>query len=552
MWGVGADGRPPEVTRSGGQAGAIAGRVSILGLVALLVSAPTAWVGPDREGQEIVARALEKMGGPDLLSRTGGVVLHASGWYDKVAERQGWSMDTTSRGTFVERIAVDSAGETVGYEYREDRYDGTMEELREIYSGEARRLVVVVPAGFAVDLRSPEHAAARRKVLRRVPGLLLREVLDRPSGITRVDEEGGDTLRVSGSLSDGTRIRLHFTRSDTLLRRVSYEMDYLSFGDAVLSWGYGDYRRVEGVGMAPHQYGVQVAGRTLTDMRVLRTGTGPQAVDPWLAVPEGIEMGEPQEITPVDDASSGARVDTLGPGLYRVVNLRGGFHPLVVRMGDSLVAMDAPAGYPLPNELPAGDVAPGPASDWLSLRYVELMAEAVPGVPVSHVVLTHFHNDHGGGLRAFVAEGATVVASAADTAEVRGYVDAPHTLAPDRLAGGARPLSMEAVDDRWVLERDGRRLEVLEVGPNPHTRGMLVLHLPEEGVMFVSDLFDPTRDPTRFPKPEHASLDVWFGRWLRERGLSPERIYTMHGSGLVGPAHLERLEAMEPPGADGE
>lgn len=527
-------------------------RMGVLCLAILLAPVLAGWAGDARQGEEVVARALDKMGGPDLLDRTEGLAFHASGWYDKVAERQGWSMETSSPGTFVERIAVDSLGETVGYEYREDRYDGTVEELREIYSGSDRRLIVVVPAAFAVDLRSPEHAAARRKVLRRVPALLLQEILARPSDLRTVGEGGGDTLRIAGTLSDGTRLRLHFTRSDSLLRRVSYEMDYLSFGDAELSWLYGGYRPVDGVGMVPHRYGVLAAGRRLTDMKVLRTVTGRAAVEPWVEVPEGIRIGEPQEVGPTEDASSGARVDTLGPGVYRVVNLRGGFHPLFVRMGDSLVAVDAPAGYPLPNELPAGDVAPGPASDWLSLRYLELMEEAVPGIPVSHMILTHFHNDHGGGLRAFVAEGATVVASAADTAEIRSYVEEPHTLAPDRLTREPRPLSMEVVEDRWVMERDGRRLEVLELGPNPHTQGMLVLHLPGEEIMFVSDLFDPTGNPLRFPKPEHAPLDIWLGSWLRQRGLTSDRIYTMHGSGLVGPEHLERLEGMEPPGADVE
>ena len=77
---------------------------------------------------------------------------------------------------------------------------------------------------------------------------------------------------------------------------------------------------------------------------------------------------------------------------------------MFVEFEEFVVAVDAPVGYPLLNELPASDVAPGPTADWLSRRYLELIREAVPDKPVRYLVLSHFHNDHAGGLRAFVAD----------------------------------------------------------------------------------------------------------------------------------------------------
>ncbi|GIT34798.1 MAG: hypothetical protein Ct9H300mP4_11170 [Gammaproteobacteria bacterium] len=38
---------------------------------------------------------------------------------------------------------------------------------------------------------------------------------------------------------------------------------------------------------------------------------------------------------------------------------------------------------------------------WIGKRY--------PGKPVTHLIVSHHHNDHGGGIRPYVASGATLV-----------------------------------------------------------------------------------------------------------------------------------------------
>ena len=45
--------------------------------------------------------------------------------------------------------------------------------------------------------------------------------------------------------------------------------------------------------------------------------------------------------------SAGADVRQESPGIYSVRNLRGGFHPLFVELGECVLAIDAPAGYRL-------------------------------------------------------------------------------------------------------------------------------------------------------------------------------------------------------------
>jgi glyoxylase-like metal-dependent hydrolase (beta-lactamase superfamily II) len=56
-----------------------------------------------------------------------------------------------------------------------------------------------------------------------------------------------------------------------------------------------------------------------------------------------------------------------------------------------------------------------------------------PGKPIRHIVLSHFHDDHMGGVRTYAAEGATVVVHSSAGEYIRAVLDQRRTLEPDRL-----------------------------------------------------------------------------------------------------------------------
>lgn len=131
-----------------------------------------------------------------------------------------------------------------------------------------------------------------------------------------------------------------------------------------------------------------------------------------------------------------------------------------------------------------------------------LLAEIrkVTPLPVTHVVLTHFHADHIYGLQAFKAVGAKVLAHqgardylASDTARLR--LQASRTeLAPwiDERTRLVEP-------DEWLagpreLVVGGVKLQLVPVGPS-HTPEDLVVYLPSEKVLFAGDLVFRNRVP---------------------------------------------------------
>ncbi|MEE8608385.1 MAG: MBL fold metallo-hydrolase [Nitrospiraceae bacterium] len=139
--------------------------------------------------------------------------------------------------------------------------------------------------------------------------------------------------------------------------------------------------------------------------------------------------------------------------------------------------------------------------------------ELWPGVPVSHLILTHHHFDHMGGIRTHAAVGATIVTSALNSSYVEEALRSSHTLVPDELARVESPeWHIEAVpaDGEFSLAEGGRSVKARHI-PTIHDEDMLVIYLPELRLIFESDIYVM---PGGFPA--HQPLPAPFAEWARE------------------------------------
>lgn len=131
-----------------------------------------------------------------------------------------------------------------------------------------------------------------------------------------------------------------------------------------------------------------------------------------------------------------------------------------------------------------------------------LMAEIrkVTPLPVTHVIVTHYHADHIYGLQAFKAQGARIVAHRA----ALEYLNSE--TARLRLEASRRDLAPWIDDklrlvpaDEWIdgpkeLTVGGVRFMLQPVGPS-HTPEDLVVYMPHEKVLFAGDLVFRSRIP---------------------------------------------------------
>ena len=166
----------------------------------------------------------------------------------------------------------------------------------------------------------------------------------------------------------------------------------------------------------------------------------------------------------------GFKLVELAPNVQHVVG--GSANNLIVAMRDGLVIFDAPV-----NE---------GQSRWV----IDAAKQKYPGKNITHLVLTHHHMDHTGGMRTYVAEGATVIVPTPTKAYFEQVVKAPHVVSPDELQKQTRAATILEVNETMTLKDDTIQINLHNI-PNPHSEGMLIGHVVRENIVWVTDLVSP-------------------------------------------------------------
>ena len=193
----------------------------------------------------------------------------------------------------------------------------------------------------------------------------------------------------------------------------------------------------------------------------------------------------------------------LAPNVQHVEG--GTANNLIVAMKDYLVIFDAPYG-----EL---------QSRWA----IDAAKAKYPGKPIKYLVLTHHHMDHTGGMRTYVAEGATVIVPSGDKAYFERDVKSPRTIAPDALQKNPRTAQITEVKDEMTIKDDSTEVRLYYI-TNPHVQGMLIAHVVTGNIVYVTDLISP-RGPI-----ERSPATVSVGDLLRKYNINGALIAGGHGT----------------------
>jgi hypothetical protein len=191
-----------------------------------------------------------------------------------------------------------------------------------------------------------------------------------------------------------------------------------------------------------------------------------------------------------------------------VSQIRGGTHNTIfIATNTYLIAVEAPN------------------DDGQSIQSIDMAKKRYPGKPVRYLILTHHHVDHVGGMRTYVAEGATIVVGKGNGDYFRRVLARPETLNPEAPKKAFTAKVIE-VDGKWSVNDGGREVDAY-VLDNPHAANFLFPYVPDAKLGVVTDLYVPGAPVSA--NPMVMALVKGVEKW----GIKPETIAGGHGS--VGP-----------------
>jgi len=174
-------------------------------------------------------------------------------------------------------------------------------------------------------------------------------------------------------------------------------------------------------------------------------------------------------------------------------------------------------------------VVEGPTNEARSIAVIDEVHRLIPNKPIRYLVNTHHHYDHSGGLRTYVAEGATILTHERNREfyEKVFFAPSPRTLQPDRLAMYPRAPSFETVNQRYALTDGTRVLELHYVPGLAHNQNMLIAYLPKEKIVVEGDLYTPPAQGAPLPAPNASNKT--FLNTVQRLKLDIAQIASIHG-----------------------
>jgi glyoxylase-like metal-dependent hydrolase (beta-lactamase superfamily II) len=265
--------------------------------------------------------------------------------------------------------------------------------------------------------------------------------------------------------------------SDNMLERVITWMADPVMGDAMAEFRWSDYRDVGNGVKMPYRLHAHIGdhplipgGHNFLDLRF--NDVKVNVANAAQAVPDNVRNAPPV-------TTSNVMATKLADG---VVHMGGGSHnSLAVEFKDYVAVIEAPL------------------DQQRSLAVIAETRKQFPNKPIRYVINTHNHFDHLGGIRTYVAEGATVITEDKNKDFYKNVVLAPQprSLLPDRLSQrpfaptGPGQLMMQTFTDSYTISDGNQTIELHQVEGLNHSDNMVIAYLPKQKIVVSADMGGP-------------------------------------------------------------
>ncbi|MGZ8533357.1 MAG: MBL fold metallo-hydrolase [Candidatus Binatia bacterium] len=335
----------------------------------------------------------------------------------------------------------------------------------------------------------PHEANARAHELAISPHGLLRAAFASNAAVTKKMMDGREMTVISFT-DQGKRKIVAYANDQNAIERVESSYGHPVVGDMKVVTNYGPYRDFAGVKfptkIVQYQDGLPALDITVTAVRANPTFN--------VEVPGNVRSTP----TTVKSEKAADGVWFIGGDSHNSV---------LVEMKDYLIVVEGPQG------------------DHRSMAVIAEVKKLVPSKPIKYLVNTHHHFDHSGGIRAYAAEGVTIVTHELNRPYYERAATNSWALAPDRLAKSKKKPVFQTMGDNMVLTDGARSVELYQIVGNAHHDGFVMAYLRKEKLLIEADAFSPGGVP-KTPDPFTVNLEAN----VRRLNIEVERILPLHGS----------------------
>lgn len=344
----------------------------------------------------------------------------------------------------------------------------------------------------AVPAGSPQAASLADDLMMAVPSGFLRVAASAKDATVKSQSRGGKKYTVI-SFTALNKAPVHgYLNEQSILERVETTIDNTVLGDIPFETTFADYKDFSGLKFPTHIVQRQ-GGFPVLDLAIAGVKANAAANIPAASPP----------------APAGAAVSSekLGDGVYLIL---GGYAAIAVDFKDYIVVIE------------------GPQNDQRAEAIIAESKRLIPNKPIKYVVNTHQHFDHAGGLRAFVAEGATVITQQINKPYYEKIWKNSHHLVPDKLAQSPKKPAFRTVAEKLVLTDGNHVIELHHLQNFGHNDGMLVAYLPKEKVLLEADGFNPAARPATQAPASISPYTASLAANIERLHLDVQRIIPVH------------------------
>ena len=333
-----------------------------------------------------------------------------------------------------------------------------------------------------------------------LPQIVLLNVLERAQTLRyagKIDYDKRPHEVVDYVTNDGARLTLYIDQQTGLLSKFETLVTDSYAGDAVFETRFTGQRKV-GKYIIPARRVTVLNGDITNDFGFADVAFNLELTPERFKLPDGLRAITFPTPTPVTKHAD--KIYTTSAGGYNV---------LFVDFNDFIFVMETPG------------------NDRVSLQAIEQIKKTIPNKPIRYVAVTHHHDDHAGGIRTYMAEGATLIVAPGEEAFFKKVSAVRFSADPDTLTRNPREPKFEPLQNGKRVLTDGTvTVELYDIGKGPHTDEMLVAYFPDQKLIFQGDLLNR---PSYGDSPIANDTSAHFLNWLDSKKLPVEVTIPVHG-----------------------